>query len=578
MKIMTLGVIFNNEMEHGNYDFDTLALVEIDESMNNFTVKSGRYEGMTDEDFIFVSSEKGYLDELPLEVELENNTDEKRKIFVYGPLSFNSRIQNANNSVRDAILKILSCVYNLGIHVNKDDTKFIVNLEKNKEPTEDEIEDIFKTKDDNFDDLYNLNSKDFKEYANEVLSDLQGSILPLLFGNPVFNIQKEDDDNHKIKLSVFAPVQTSLDPSLKEKVEKKKKEEVKKEYDIKTVDVNDMIKNISKKIVGQEDAIRTLVTNIYYNQVLIDKLTEEDNLNPSVLDSSKINILLDGETGTGKTAIEKEIARIFDLPIVITNANSFSETGYVGPTITDILIKLVEQCDGDVERAERGIIVLDEIDKIASRDGMQYDMKKGVQEELLSFIGGGEYNLDGGKPFSKSIPFDTSKITFILSGAFTDLREEKIKESKKTSTPMGFSSNANTDDRTYTVTSDDYIKYGLMREFFGRIKVLTGTKSYTIEDYKEILLKSEISPLKNFEKTVQMFGYKGIAFSDEFIDTLAREATNMKTGARSLQTIMLGIQNRMLLGLINHEFDENEPITLNSSLIEDYKKSNVRKY
>ena len=275
----------------------------------------------------------------------------------------------------------------------------------------------------------------------------------------------------------------------------------------------------------------------------------------------------------------KEISKKLEIPLVIANANSFSETGYVGPSITDLLEKLLEQANGNISLAERGIVVLDEIDKIAETDLESRSMKLGVQKELLGFISGSKYTLKINKTFfgCDKVEFDTSKLTFILSGAFTTLKEDKIKQNSTNS--LGFSDKLESDKkRVYTVTPDDYIEYGLMREFFGRIKVLTGTKSYTIEDYKEILLKSEISPLKNFEKTVQMFGYKGIAFSDEFIDTLAREATNMKTGARSLQTIMLGIQNRMLLGLINHEFDENEPITLNSSLIEDYKKSNVRKY
>ena len=115
-----------------------------------------------------------------------------------------------------------------------------------------------------------------------------------------------------------------------------------------------------------------------------------------------------------------------------------------------------------------------------------------------------------------------------------------------------------------------------MREFFGRIKVLTSTKSYKLEDLKKILLTSVISPLKNFENSVKMFGYSGISYDEDFVTELATVALEMGTGARSLQTIMSGIQSNMLMGLINQEFDKEKPIKLEKKLIYDYKKTNIR--
>lgn len=351
--------------------------------------------------------------------------------------------------------------------------------------------------------------------------------------------------------------------------------------DMKQVSINEIIGDINSKIVGQEKAIRTLVTNIYYNQVLIDSISKKGELDPSELDSRKVSILLDGSTGTGKTAILKDIASKFDLPIDIVNANSFSETGYVGPTITDILVRLLKQANGNLELAERGIIVLDEIDKIATP--VEYegrDMKKGVQEELLSFIGGGKYDISTSNGFIKSsISFDTSKITFILSGAFTRLRDNKIKEQEKQINGIGFNTASNGDKKQeYEITTQDYIDYGLMREFFGRIKVLTSTRSYTKEDLRKILLESKISPLRNLEKTVQMFGYNKLNYNEEFINKICEEAYKLDTGARGLQTIMSGIQNKLLMDLINQSYNTNEPVEINSSILSEYKKDNVRTY
>ena len=156
------------------------------------------------------------------------------------------------------------------------------------------------------------------------------------------------------------------------------------------------------------------------------------------------------------------------------------------------------------------------------------------------------------------------------------MRDKKIKEA--TTSSIGFSGSDEEEKKEYEVTPQDYIDFGLMREFFGRIKVLSNTNTYTEEDLKKILLESSISPLKNFEKTVQMYGYKGISYDDEFIDAVCKEAHDMETGARALQTIMSGIQNKMLLGLTVGEYNREEPITLSVQNIEDYKQGNIRSY
>ena len=339
------------------------------------------------------------------------------------------------------------------------------------------------------------------------------------------------------------------------------------------IDVKEITKEVSEKIIGQEEAIKTIVTNIYYNQVLIDSLMEERRFDFSELDSRKVTMLIDGTTGTGKTAIVKEIASQLDLPIVISNANAFSETGYVGPTITDLLENLLAMTNYNLEEAERGIIVLDEIDKIASDKDRGYSQKRGVQEELLTFIGGGEYDIR--IPHNRVAHFNTNKITFILMGAFTDIKDKKIKDNE--SSKIGFDTDNSKKERMYTITPEDYIDYGLMREFFGRIKVIANTKTYTKEDLKEILLTSKISPLKNFDKTVKMFGYDGIDYNDEFIDRVVDDAYDMNTGARGLQTVISGIQNLLLYDLVTEDYKDNL-VNLEPSMIDEYKEKKKIKY
>ncbi|MBR3116674.1 MAG: AAA family ATPase [Bacilli bacterium] len=582
---LSLAVIFDsyNDM----YDFDTVALVSYNPEYDEFDIISGKYSGLSTSEFNILIS-NGPIFEEKSEINFIEEDKSLKNMYIFDHEKFLNLVKDNDDSIKKTLVETAKKLKNFTLHINRD-LSIYTKIDEDSERRINK-EELFSNCD--FDDLFvedeEENSIDFgpaelgiifraiadalensneEENEEQELPEAEIKFIPLDFSSTV-----HDMDIQRLMLDKKIK-DLQKDKKVLEKVKSKKKESDSFK------DVNKMIEIISKKIVGQGDAIKTLVSNIIFNQVLIDDVIEKDGNNPSRLDSSKVTILLDGETGTGKTAIEKEIARLMDLPIVITSANSFSETGYVGPTITDILNNLLEQANGNIKRAERGIVVLDEIDKVAIKDNVYgKDMDRGVQEELLSFIGGGVYDVKDGQLFSKATKFDTSKLTFILSGAFTDLREDKIKEEEKKYKPMGFNTLSEVNSRTYTVTPDDYIKFGLMREFFGRIKVLTSTKSYKLEDLKTILLTSEISPLKNFENTVKMFGYKGITFNDEFVEKLATEALSMGTGARSLQTIMSGIQNKMLIGLINQEYDLDKEIELTPNLINEYKKTNIREY
>lgn len=527
-------VIFRGSNNNRDFDFETVALIDYSKDNGNFTIINGEFENSNEKAFNRITGDGD---------------------FIYG---------NSNE------MEILDDNSSYGIYIFNND--FIAKVEEEKE-------------------IDRLNAY---VYIAKKLSKikLKGKSDVLLKANLISVKSAENNNNYgavdicqmlfgnleeeKVEMQVVSPEEFDriTNPNSIQTEEQEKEEEEEEEENF--IDIKDLIKEISSKIVGQDEAIKTLVTNIYYNQALIDSIIEADNFDMSEIDSRKVSILLDGSTGTGKTAILKEISDRLDIPMEIVNANSFSETGYVGPTITDILGNLFMQTEGDLELAERGIVVLDEIDKIASNASYGgKDMKKGVQEELLSFISGGMYDVKIGT-LDIVVPFDTSYLTFVLSGAFTGIKEKKTKElNKRTIGFAGSNENQNKKD-SYEVTVQDYIDYGLLREFFGRIKVITSTKSYSKEDLKNILMNSSISPLKNFKKTAEMFGYNNVSCTEGFIDKIVDEAYEMKTGARGLQTLMAEIQNEMLLDLITESLDKNDQVILTEEILEKPKKQRVR--
>ena len=342
----------------------------------------------------------------------------------------------------------------------------------------------------------------------------------------------------------------------------------------KGIDVNKIISDIKGKIIGQDEAIESVVANIYANQRIIE------TRNRDLIATQKASILLDGPTGTGKTAILKEVADKLSLPIVVTSATSYSTTGYVGDTITDILGKLIEMADGNLELAQRGIVCIDEIDKLGGfSKEKEIVMRKGVQQELLAFISGGKYDVKLGGFMGKKVEFDTSNLTFICMGAFTDIRDQKIEEKNKNSKPMGFAVseiNEETDeDKTYNISEQDYIEYGLEREFVGRFALLTSTKAYSKKDYKNILLKSTISPLKTFIEFAKSFGVEEVNYDDAFIDEVCNMAYELNFGARGLHQIISNLKNVLLLDIIN---GQSKTIILTNEMLNKVKEKSIRTY
>lgn len=364
-------------------------------------------------------------------------------------------------------------------------------------------------------DLYNLlvnkckelgHAEDSEEIMNSLLDTIGKTITPL----------KASKKNDKL-------VYTVNDSS-------KSKDTKEKPIDVSNVNPEEVIAKIKKKVIAQDKAVETIVNNIYNNQKIFD--TEDENM----ISVSKSSILLDGPTGTGKTLIAKQVAKELDIPIVMRSSTIFATAGYKGVNLTELLQDMLDQSGGNLERAERGIIVLDEFDKLAGDSNSDLEMKKAVQQDLLAYIGGGKFPIEYN---GQKIEFDTSKITFICMGAFTDLRERKIAEGLDK-------------DGFYKMEPEDYIKEGLLRELVGRFSLITSTQSLSREDLRKILTDSTISPLLQLKQMAKIYN-KEVSYSDDMIDKIVNEAFAKDTGARSLATVVNGLRNQVLKQLINSD-------------------------
>ncbi len=315
-----------------------------------------------------------------------------------------------------------------------------------------------------------------------------------------------------------------------------------------------ILDEILKKFIGQEETAENLFYNIVNNQQLASF--------KEVFDGERSIIFLDGPTGTGKTAITREITEKLNIPFTSTSVVNYSSTGYVGGDITDTLVDLYHKAGDNLSLAERGIIVLDEFDKLSYSKSGGLEMKKAVQQQLLDFLGGGQYQIDVGENIfdKKKISFDTSKLTFICLGALSTLRSEK----QERKTKLGFSSeDVKEEEKTYSITPDDLIDMGLERELVGRFNTYLHTNDYSKEDLIKILKTSAISPLIGFKKWLEL-NNKELVIEEEAYDTIAEYAYNLNTGARSLQTIINNIRTYFMKEVLR---GNNQTIHLNAEIV-----------
>ena len=329
---------------------------------------------------------------------------------------------------------------------------------------------------------------------------------------------------------------------------------------------------LDKYIVGQDKAKRVLSVAVYNHYKRINATLSKKKKDDDGVEIEKSNVLLLGPTGSGKTLLARTLAKILNVPFATSDATTLTEAGYVGEDVENILLKLIQNADYDIERAQRGIIYIDEIDKIARKSenvSITRDVSgEGVQQALLKIIESTTASVppQGGRkhPNQELLRIDTTNILFICGGAFVGL--DRIVSSRKDDSTLGFGGKVRlgADEVDYSVLDDikpqDLTKFGLIPEFVGRLPIVVNLDPLDETALVKILTEPKNAIIKQYQKLVGFDGVK-LTVEDEAVREIAQTAIRLKTGARGLRTIIENIMTEVMYKIPSEKNVEEVVIT-----------------